>query len=366
MTYFSAGSLWAQRPGRPSTRTTPAVRRSRCRPPRFRRPTNCRRRARPVSIPANRRSRSSSSTGRTPSPTPSSSARPMRCRRTRQSPPMRSGRATASLRARGDFRLGALRLAGAEGLAAGAVAVAGLGAPDEDRRLQDHRRELGRAVGNDRQTGHQRSGQLAIWPSSRRAPPPLMPFRCGIPGGGWGRPSSSPPSRCSATARRPTGLQLGYLPQVPFRPPGLGGRLEHPAADLLVDGAGPGARGGSRGDAIVAQPDSQIGVMGVSVGFPRHPGLCAAGVLGSFPHDLPANPAGRAVRADVFHLDLRNLSISFILAIVGLGLNEAAYMAEIIRAGISSVPEGQFEASTALGMSWWMTMRRIVLPRRCG
>jgi polar amino acid transport system permease protein len=46
-----------------------------------------------------------------------------------------------------------------------------------------------------------------------------------------------------------------------------------------------------------------------------------------------------------------------------LGLNEAAYMAEIIRAGISSVPEGQSEASTALGMSWWMTMRRTVLPQ---
>lgn len=64
-----------------------------------------------------------------------------------------------------------------------------------------------------------------------------------------------------------------------------------------------------------------------------------------------------------FHIDLRNLSISFILAIIGLGLNEAAYMAEIIRAGISSVPEGQLEASTALGMSWWMTMRRVVLPQ---
>jgi polar amino acid transport system permease protein len=64
-----------------------------------------------------------------------------------------------------------------------------------------------------------------------------------------------------------------------------------------------------------------------------------------------------------FHLDLQGLSISFILAAVGLGLNEAAYMAEIIRAGINSVPEGQFEASTALGMSWWMTMRRTVLPQ---
>jgi polar amino acid transport system permease protein len=53
----------------------------------------------------------------------------------------------------------------------------------------------------------------------------------------------------------------------------------------------------------------------------------------------------------------------FMLAILGLGLNEAAYMAEIIRAGISSVPEGQAEASTALGMSWWLTMYRIVLPQ---
>jgi len=65
----------------------------------------------------------------------------------------------------------------------------------------------------------------------------------------------------------------------------------------------------------------------------------------------------------LFHLNLQDLSINFTLAFVGLGLNEAAYMAEIIRAGISSVPEGQSEASTALGMSWSMTMRRTVLPQ---
>lgn len=64
-----------------------------------------------------------------------------------------------------------------------------------------------------------------------------------------------------------------------------------------------------------------------------------------------------------FHFDLQSLSIPFLLAVVGLGLNESAYMAEIIRAGISSVPEGQSEASTALGMSWGMTMRRTVLPQ---
>lgn len=57
------------------------------------------------------------------------------------------------------------------------------------------------------------------------------------------------------------------------------------------------------------------------------------------------------------------LSNAFVLAFLGLGLNEAAYMAEIVRSGISSVPEGQLEASKALGMGWWMTMRRTVMPQ---
>src|SRR5258707_7754910 len=65
----------------------------------------------------------------------------------------------------------------------------------------------------------------------------------------------------------------------------------------------------------------------------------------------------------LFHLDLQSLSIPFLLATLGLALNEAAYMAEIIRAGISSVPEGQLEASTALGMSWGLAMWRTVLPQ---
>src|SRR6476659_5217182 len=64
-----------------------------------------------------------------------------------------------------------------------------------------------------------------------------------------------------------------------------------------------------------------------------------------------------------FHLNLQALSIPFLLAIAGLALNESAYMAEIIRGGLISVPEGQTEASTALGMSWGLTMRRTVLPQ---
>ncbi|MEJ5928247.1 amino acid ABC transporter permease [Corynebacterium sp. H128] len=54
---------------------------------------------------------------------------------------------------------------------------------------------------------------------------------------------------------------------------------------------------------------------------------------------------------------------AFLLSVLGLGLNEAAYMAEIVRAGIQAVPEGQVEASKSLGMSWWQTMRRTVLPQ---
>ncbi len=53
----------------------------------------------------------------------------------------------------------------------------------------------------------------------------------------------------------------------------------------------------------------------------------------------------------------------FWLAVIGLSLNEAAYMAEIVRAGILSVDPGQDEAATALGMSWLQTMRRIIIPQ---
>ena len=53
----------------------------------------------------------------------------------------------------------------------------------------------------------------------------------------------------------------------------------------------------------------------------------------------------------------------FVAAILGLGLNEGAYMAEIVRAGIISVDEGQTDAAQSLGMTRLQTMRRIVLPQ---
>ncbi|MCY7680817.1 amino acid ABC transporter permease [Bacillus pumilus] len=50
-------------------------------------------------------------------------------------------------------------------------------------------------------------------------------------------------------------------------------------------------------------------------------------------------------------------------AIIGFSFNSAAYIAEINRAALSSVPSGQVEASKSLGLSYWQTMRGVILPQ---
>src|SRR5262249_1629312 len=54
---------------------------------------------------------------------------------------------------------------------------------------------------------------------------------------------------------------------------------------------------------------------------------------------------------------------AFFAAIVGLGINYAAYEAEIYRAGIQAIPPGQMEAATVLGMSKGLALRRIIVPQ---
>jgi len=63
------------------------------------------------------------------------------------------------------------------------------------------------------------------------------------------------------------------------------------------------------------------------------------------------------------HGNANTLIHPFTAAILALGLNEGAYMAEIVRAGIISVDEGQSDAAHSLGMTRLQTMRRIVLPQ---
>jgi polar amino acid transport system permease protein len=65
----------------------------------------------------------------------------------------------------------------------------------------------------------------------------------------------------------------------------------------------------------------------------------------------------------IYKDEMTDVMTPFMCALLGLGLNEAAYMAEICRAGLLAVDEGQTEAAHALGMSHGKTLRRIVIPQ---
>ncbi len=66
---------------------------------------------------------------------------------------------------------------------------------------------------------------------------------------------------------------------------------------------------------------------------------------------------------EFFLVNVNVLVTPFVAAVLTLVLNEGAYMAEIVRSGILSVPEGQTYAATSLGLSRLRTMRWIVLPQ---
>jgi polar amino acid transport system permease protein len=79
-----------------------------------------------------------------------------------------------------------------------------------------------------------------------------------------------------------------------------------------------------------------------------------------YPHLSIGIPFGGA---ELAHADANSLIHPFTAAILGLGLNEGAYMSEIVRAGILSIDRGQMEAARSLGMTYGLAMRRIVLPQ---
>jgi glutamine transport system permease protein len=54
---------------------------------------------------------------------------------------------------------------------------------------------------------------------------------------------------------------------------------------------------------------------------------------------------------------------AFFAAISACSINSGAYVAEIFRGGIQSIDKGQMEAGRSLGMTWWQTMRFIILPQ---
>jgi polar amino acid transport system permease protein len=64
-----------------------------------------------------------------------------------------------------------------------------------------------------------------------------------------------------------------------------------------------------------------------------------------------------------FEISTNHLISPFTAALLGLALNEGAYMGEIVRSGIRAIPVGQTEAAKAIGMSRLQTMRRVILPQ---
>lgn len=101
-----------------------------------------------------------------------------------------------------------------------------------------------------------------------------------------------------------------------------------------------------------------LAILGVGIGF-LYPTLRVGLPFGQQIGDL----FGLTTDFTFFGLDWNAFSNTIWVGILGLGLSEAAYMAEIARAGIMSVDKGQGEAAQALGMSPGRTMWRIILPQ---
>ena len=78
---------------------------------------------------------------------------------------------------------------------------------------------------------------------------------------------------------------------------------------------------------------------------------------------FPVISLGVPFGPSIVHQSANSLITPTVAALLALGLNEGAYMSEIVRAGIISVDEGQTEAAHSLGMSRLQTMRLIVLPQ---
>ncbi len=65
-----------------------------------------------------------------------------------------------------------------------------------------------------------------------------------------------------------------------------------------------------------------------------------------------------------FGLPMMNVNIdNNVLGVIVIAINASAYLAEIFRAGIQSIPQGQYEAASSLGMSYFQTMFNIILPQ---
>lgn len=78
---------------------------------------------------------------------------------------------------------------------------------------------------------------------------------------------------------------------------------------------------------------------------------------------LPTMSIGVPFGPALWQAPTNNIITPIIAAVLGLSLNEAAYMCEVVRGGVLSVGKGQTEAAQALGLSSWNAFTRIILPQ---
>jgi len=92
-----------------------------------------------------------------------------------------------------------------------------------------------------------------------------------------------------------------------------------------------------------------------------------AGIAGCYIESIRSTPLLAQIYFLYFGIPSLGIRISEeVTGVIALTLNSGAYMAEIIRAGILSIPQGQIEAGISTGLSYPMRMRYIVLPQAIG
>ena len=116
-------------------------------------------------------------------------------------------------------------------------------------------------------------------------------------------------------------------------------------------------------DAAVAQPDRVGRQLAVHLVFRGTPLLVQILFWYNIAALFPTISLGIPFGPTFVHAHANTIVTPLVTAMLGLGLNEGAYMSEIVRAGIISVDEGQTLAAQSLGMGRLQIMRRIVLPQ---
>ena len=135
--------------------------------------------------------------------------------------------------------------------------------------------------------------------------------------------------------------------------------------DCHLDDRRHSARHGSGDDAACPPTRSSAAISrALHLVLPGHPAAGAIDLLVQHRRPVPGHRRRASVRRPDFVIGSANMLITpLAAALLGLSLNEAAYMAEIIRGGIGSVDKGQYDAANALGMNDLQLMRKVVLPQ---